>query len=65
MVGNLVVMIKKPKSKAPTDKPLDVQDEPGAQARFLRGVRKALNMPHRAQKEGRGDKRKSPSTGAK
>jgi len=30
----------------------DVQDEAGAEARFLRGIRKALKTPHKPHKDG-------------
>jgi len=36
-------MAKKPK--------IEVQDEPGAEDRFLRGVRNALKMPHKPHRE--------------
>jgi len=37
-------------AKTSTKKPLKIEDEPGAEDRFLSGVRKALETPHKPHK---------------
>lgn len=44
-----VVMTKEPKKK-------EIEDEPGAEDRFLSGVRKALETPHKPHKSISGKK---------
>lgn len=44
--------------KAPPKKPEDIKDEPGAEERFMRGVKKALETPPKPHDELRLEKEK-------
>ncbi len=46
--------------KAPLKKPEDVKDEPGAEERFARGIRKALETPPKPHDELQAERARSP-----